>query len=155
MKSVKSFKPSKLVKKTKSCITLDNIVGLVLALLILFEFKVENNLKALIKSPIGMLLSLILLVIMFVFMNPMVGLLFLIYLYEVVKDTPLHPATYVNNVMSKQNVMNNLNQNNAKKNSDKVEIDVIRNMAPIVRKRESSKALFVSHTNDPIPFNKV
>ena len=57
--------------------------------------------------------------------------------------------------MSKQSVMNHLNQNISRKESDKVEIDVIRKMAPIVRKRENPSAVFVSNTNDPIPFNKV
>ena len=57
--------------------------------------------------------------------------------------------------MSKQSVMNHLNQNISRKDSDKVEIDVIRRMAPIVRKRENPSAVFVSNTNDPIPFNKV
>ena len=152
---MKSVKPSKLLKKTKSCVSLPNIIGLILALLILFEFNVENDLKEVIKSPVGMILSLILLVIMFVFMNPIIGLLFLIYLYEVVKDSPLHPAKFVNNAMSKQSVMNHLNQNISRKESDKVEIDVIRRMAPIVRKRENPSAVFVSNTNDPIPFNKV
>ena len=74
------MKPSKLMKKSKKMLTFDNVLGVILAVLIIFDLKVEKDLKNVLNSPAGMILSLALLAIIFVFMNPIVGLLFLIYL---------------------------------------------------------------------------
>ena len=68
------------MKQTKLLFTLDNIVGLILAILIFFDFKVENDFKDVLNSPPGMILALVLLVVIFIFMNPIVGLLYIIYI---------------------------------------------------------------------------
>ena len=149
------MKTVKLSKKNISFLTIDNMVGLVLAILIVFDLKVENDLKEVINSPIGIIISFVLLIITFIFMNPIVGLLFLIYLYECVKDTTMNPRIFSNNKNLKQKIMKKLNNNVSQRKSDKVEHDVIRNMAPIVTKRENSNALFIPHINDTIPFEKL
>jgi predicted membrane protein len=151
------MKKSTLMKKSKSILSCDNIVGLILAALILFEVKVEKDIKDILNSPPGMILALLLLVLIFVFMNPIVGALFLIYLYECVKDNDLYPSKYVNTSFAKQSVMNQLNRStqSTKHDKDKVEIGVIKQMAPIIKKSENPNAKFIPHLNDKIPFNMV
>ena len=146
--SMKNMKSSKLSK----VLTLDNVVGLVLAVLIVFDLKVENDIKQMLNSPPGMILSLALLIFIFIFMNPIVGLLFLIYLYESVKDTGLYPSKYLNNQSVKNNIMKNLNYSAVadSKKSDKVEMDVIRKMAPIIKKAENPNVVFVPNKDDSI-----
>ena len=155
MRTVKSVKPSKLMKKTGSFLTLDNLVGLVLAMLILFQYNVENEIKDILKTPGGMILSLVLLVVIFIFMNPIVGILYLIYLYECVKDTPLQPAIYKSTNKMKQTIMKALNNNGFMKEIDKVEHDIIRKMAPIVKKSENRNAKFVPSSDASIPYSKL
>ena len=38
-------KSSKMIKKAKSCFTLENLIGLILAILVLFEVPVEQSVK--------------------------------------------------------------------------------------------------------------
>ena len=144
-----------LMKQTKSLFTLDNIVGIILAALIFFEFKVENDIKDILNSPPGMILALVLLVVIFIFMNPIVGLLYIIYIYECVKDTALHPSKFNGSSIMKQNVLNQLNNNPQRKKEDNVDYDIINKMAPIVKKREKSNSNFVPHINDNISFEKL
>ena len=155
MGSVKMMKPSRFLKKTNSLLTLDNIVGLLLVLLIFFEFKVENEFKEILKSPAGMILSLVLLILVFVCMNPIVGLLFVIYLYECVKDESLFSNNLINHPMMKNNIFKKLNTNVEKNKDDRVDYDTIRRMAPIVKKRENPNATFVPHINDTLLFEKL
>jgi len=143
---------STLFKKMMKCCSLDNIVGLILVILIVFELNVEQSMKQVLNSPPGMILSLVLLIVIFVFMHPLVGILYLIYLYECVKDQGLYMRKFANGASTKTKVMKQLNDNTVKKECDKVEIQTISNMAPIVKKMESMNARFVASTNDPIPY---
>ena len=144
-----------LMKQTKLLFTLDNIVGLILAILIFFDFKVENDFKDVLNSPPGMILALVLLVVIFIFMNPIVGLLYIIYIYECVKDTALHPSKFNGSSIMKQNILNQLNNNPERKREDSVDYEIINKMAPIVKKRENSNSIFVPHINDNISFEKL
>ena len=144
-----------LMKQTKLLFTLDNIVGLILAILIFFDFKVENDFKDVLNSPPGMILALVLLVVIFIFMNPIVGLLYLIYIYECVKDTALHPSKFNGSSIMKQNILNQLNNNPERKREDSVDYEIINKMAPIVKKRENNNSIFVPHINDNISFEKL
>lgn len=144
-----------LMKQTKLLFTLDNIVGLILAILIFFDFKVENDFKDVLNSPPGMILALVLLVVIFIFMNPIVGLLYIIYIYECVKDTALHPSKFNGSSIMKQNILNQLNNNPERKREDSVDYEIINKMAPIVKKRENSNSIFVPHINDNILFEKL
>jgi len=145
----------KLMKQTKSLFTLDNIVGVILAVLIFFDFKIENDFKDMLKSPPGMILALVLLVVIFIFMNPIVGLLYIIYIYECVKDTALHPSKFNSSSVMKQNILKQLNNNPERKKEDSVDYDIINKMAPIVKKREKSNSNFVPHIDDNISFEKL
>ncbi len=144
-----------LMKQTKLLFTLDNIVGLILAILIFFDFKVENDFKDVLNSPPGMILALVLLVVIFIFMNPIVGLLYIIYIYECVKDTALHPSKFNGSSIMKQNILNQLNNNPERKREDSVDYEIINKMAPIVKKRENTNSIFVPHINDNISFEKL
>ena len=144
-----------LMKQTKLLFTLDNIVGLILAILIFFDFKVENDFKDVLNSPPGMILALVLLVVIFIFMNPIVGLLYIIYIYECVKDTTLHPSKFNGSSIMKQNILNQLNNNPERKREDSVDYEIINKMAPIVKKRENTNSIFVPHINDNISFEKL
>ena len=83
MKEIKLKK--KILKMKKSVISFENILGLVFALLILFEFKFESGIRNMMNSHAGMILSFVVLILLFIYMNPIVGLLFLIVIYENVK----------------------------------------------------------------------
>ena len=78
------MKLNKMMKKSK-LLNLENMLGLLLAVLIVFDLKLERNIANVINSPVGIVLSLVLVVVLFIFMNPIIGLLFLIYVYETVK----------------------------------------------------------------------
>lgn len=144
-----------LMKQTKVLLNFDNFIGLILIILIFFDFNIKDELKQIIITPAGMILSLVLLIVIFIFMNPIVGLLYIIYIYECVKDTPLHPSKFNGGSMMKQNILNNLNDNSEKKKDDNVDYEIINNMAPIVKKREKTNLKFVPHINDNISFEKL
>ena len=59
----------------KSMMNIDNLFGLILAILIIFELNVENDMRVIPNSPYGIAISLVLIIVTFIFMNPIVGLL--------------------------------------------------------------------------------
>lgn len=138
--------------KKNTFITFENLLGLILTLLILFEFDLEPQLKNVLNTPVGVVISLVLLVLIFIFMNPIVGLLFLIYLYESVRQQPLLNLNYLfNQEYSKTKILNNMNLGN----KDKVEIEVIQKMGPIVRKPENINSRFVPNIDSKFGFEKI
>jgi len=151
-------KTSKMIKKAKSCFTLENLIGLILAILVLFEVPVEQSVKNTLNSPPGMILSLVILLLLFVFFNPVVAILFLIYLYECVKNTGInlgrHIPKSVSDIVTKNAVMQRINENIQRRDSDKVELNTIQRMAPLVTKRENPKASF-EPKKDPVPYEAV
>lgn len=71
--------------RTNHLFTTENVLGLILAILIIFQVLPSVSIANSINNPIGIITSLILVVILFVLMNPIVGFLFLIYLYEIIQ----------------------------------------------------------------------
>ena len=67
---------------TQKLLTLENVIGLLLAILIIFDLKVESSICRLINTNIGKIFSLVIIVLLFIFVHPIVGILFLIYLYQ-------------------------------------------------------------------------
>jgi hypothetical protein len=121
---------------SKSLMSFENLLGFLLAFLIVFDLKMESSISNMINSPVGLVLSLVVLVVIFVVMNPIVGLLFLIYLYETVKHSSSMLYEYTQPVEKvRKNIMNRLNLGNDNK-KDEVEIEIVNKMAPIVRKSE-------------------
>ena len=133
------------VKQASKLMTLENIIGFVLAILIVFDLKVETKIANLINSPIGMVLSLVILVCLFVMLNPIIGLLFLIYVYETVKQSSNLISEYTKPIEKvRHSIMNKLNIGSS--NKDNVEVEVIGKMAPIVIKREKMGVNYVAHS---------
>lgn len=141
-------------KNSKSTLfTVENLIGLVLAILIVFDLKLEQSLANLINSPVGIVLSLVLLVVLFVFMNPIVGLLFLIYIYETVKYSSSMLFQYTQPVEKvRKSIMNKLNFA-SENNKDDVEVEVISKMAPLVRKMEKFGVSFQPNSDEQHELN--
>jgi|LakMenEpi03Aug12_release.lakeMendotaPanAssembly.Ray.scaffolds.fasta_scaffold646048_2 hypothetical protein len=74
--------------KKSSLVTIDNLLGLILAILIIFQIRPKPEDSNLLNSPAGIVISLVLVVILFVTLHPIVGLLALIYLYEIIRHSP-------------------------------------------------------------------
>ena len=74
----------KIVKlpSTQKLLTLENVIGLLLAILIIFDLKVESSICRLINTNVGKIFSLVIIVLLFIFVHPIVAILFLIYLYQ-------------------------------------------------------------------------
>ena len=139
-----------------SLLTFENIFGLILALLIVFEFNVEDNIKQVINSPLGIILSLVAVIAIFLFMNPLIGLLFLIYLYENVKSPYDSIVDYrQNNENKKINILKNLNLSSSDKDLDSVEKNVINNMAPIVKKNENPNSKFIPNISTNLKYDMI
>ena len=70
--------------KMKYCktINLENVVGLLLAILIIFNLSLEIPLAKALNTTWGLVFSAVIVLILFVKLNPIVGILFLIYLYQ-------------------------------------------------------------------------
>ena len=133
-------------KSQLSILTFENLIGLALAILIVFDLKLERHLANVINTPVGIVLCLVLLVVMFVFMNPIVGLLFLIYVYETVKYSSSFLYEYTQPVENvRKSLMHKLNLSNVPRNDD-VEVTVIERMAPIVKKQESFGVNYVPNS---------
>jgi|UniRef100_A0A6C0D0U4 hypothetical protein len=67
--------------------SIDNIIGVLLAVLIIFDLQIEKPIINTIKTPIGMIFTVIFAIILFVCLHPIIGLLFLIYLFMNFKDS--------------------------------------------------------------------
>lgn len=65
--------------------TVENVLGLVLAILIIFQILPNVSFANSINNPIGIIISLIVVLVAFVLMNPIIGFLVLIYIYEVIQ----------------------------------------------------------------------
>jgi hypothetical protein len=104
---------------------MENALGLILAVLIVFQMLPSLSVANMINNPFGIIISLILVVLLFVMMNPIVGFLFLIYLYEIIQlsnnfNKSIHPVTRNKDLV-------NMNE----PRSTQLEESVIRTMAPI------------------------
>jgi predicted membrane protein len=80
--------------------SIDNIIGVLLAVLIIFDLQIEKPIINTIKTPIGMIFTVIFAIILFVCLNPIIGILFLIYLFMNFKDS-INPTK--NTILSQLN----------------------------------------------------
>lgn len=155
MKSLKKLNNKKLMNKSLKWLTLDNVIGLLLSILILGEFKVEQDIREILQSPPGMMIALALLVIIFIFMNPIVGLLFLVYVYESVKNPQLEPVSYNNSSFSKNNILKSLNNAQKSSKADQVDLEIVNKMAPLTKKIENPNMIFAPSLDTSIPCENV
>ena len=118
-------------------LTMENLIGLLLAILILFVVKMNMKMTQFVNSPLGIVLCIIITISLFVFLHPILGFLFLIYLYENVKHLNKLFSNLVMNTETKKitNKMKNMNKGNSN-----VDVEhTINDMAPIVKKMETLK----------------
>jgi len=99
--------------------------------LIVFDLKVEKKLSALLNSPLGILCSLLVVILMFIFLNPIVGILFLIYLYDTIQANEL--STIIKD--AKMKAYNPPRQT-------ELEEKVIRDREPIIHEGENNNITF-------------
>lgn len=89
-----------MVKSKYQLFSIDNIIGVLLLILIIFELKIEKPIINLINTPIGIIFSMIFVIILFICLNPIIGILFLIYLFLNIKEAG---KTTRNNILDKLN----------------------------------------------------
>lgn len=137
----------KVLKTAKKMINIDLIVAVLLAALIIFELKVEEDIRQFMNSALGLLICSIGVVLMFIYLNPLVALLFLVYFYENVKHDNLQSGMY--DKYTNKNVLDTFMKSNkiTQKKQDVVEIETIKKMAPIIQKREKSVSFKPNHCN--------
>ena len=73
--------------------SIDNIIGVLLAVLIIFDLQIEKPIINTMNTPIGMIFTVIFAIILFVCLNPIIGILFLIYIFMNIKDS-LNPTKH-------------------------------------------------------------
>ena len=75
-----------MAKLKSKLFSIDNIIGVLLAVLIIFDLKIERPIINLINTPIGIIFSLIFVIILFIYLNPIIGILSLIYIFINLKE---------------------------------------------------------------------
>lgn len=67
----------------KTVTIFENVLGVILAVLIIFKILPNTSVSKMLNEPIYVLLFLVFLVILFLTLNPIVGILFLVYAYQI------------------------------------------------------------------------
>ena len=91
--------------KIKKCslVSIDNLLGLILAILIIFQIRPKPDDSNVLNTPMGIIFSLVLVAILFITLNPVVGLLALIYLYEIMRNSTGYVKAGKTEIMEKLN----------------------------------------------------
>ena len=121
-------------KNVSSIWTLETLIALLLAVLILFDIKIEKPIRDLINTPIGIISSLLFTILLFIFLHPVIGLLFIIYLYETIIKTKT-----TNGQNKKNDTLNLLNHD---LQETQVEEEVIDKKAPIINKNKNNNVSY-------------
>jgi predicted membrane protein len=74
--------------KNSNLMNLENVIGVLLAVLIIFDLPLEVPLSNALNTTLGMVSSFIIVIILFSTLNPIIGILFIIYLYQNYKPSP-------------------------------------------------------------------
>lgn len=119
-----------------SYITLENIIGILLAILILFDLKIEDSICKLLNTTLGMISSGIIVIILFVMLHPVIGILFLIYLYQCMQNNTLYNDVSKNKILKKLNPVY----------EQQVEEQVILEKAPIKNQNKNNSVEFSSYS---------
>ena len=89
--------------KKSSLVSIDNLLGLILAILIIFQIRPNPEDSNVLNTPFGIIGSLVLVTILFITLNPVVGLLALIYLYEIMRNSTGYVKAGKTEIMEKLN----------------------------------------------------
>jgi Na+/phosphate symporter len=117
-------------------LSLENVIGVLLAILIIFDLKVEEPICKLINTNVGKVMSLIVAILLFVMVHPIVGILFVIYLYQCFNSVISH------NEVNKASMLEKLNPPLV----TQVEEEVILNKAPIKNQNLNGNVEFASYS---------
>ncbi len=124
---------SKLSKNPfKNSFSFENIFGVILAIFILFQITPDSDFANKLNTSVGIILSLVLVVVLFATLNPIVGFLMLIYIYQILQKA----NTFLPN--KKNQMMKQMNQ----PLDTQLEEDVIGKMAPIKNQYKDSVTSF-------------
>lgn len=118
-----------MAKLKSKLFSIDNIIGVLLAVLIIFDLKIERPIINLINTPIGIIFSLIFVIILFIYLNPIIGILFLIYIFINLKE-------------AKKTTKNNILQDLNPPQEMQVEEEVILINAPIKNQNKGNNVSF-------------
>ncbi len=112
--------------------SLENVIGVLLAILIVFDLKIEESICKVLNTPLGMISSGIIVIILFVMLHPVIGILFIIYLYQCMQTNRMHSEE------SKSKILQKLNPVYEKQ----VEEQVILEKAPIKNQNQNNNVEF-------------
>jgi hypothetical protein len=101
--------------------TLENVIGVLLAILIIFDLKVEVHICKLLNTNMGKIVSLIIALLLFGIVHPIVGILFIIYVFQCFNSVSSPSEENKATVLEKLNPPQEL----------QVEEEIILNRAPI------------------------
>ena len=121
-----------MAKQPYRIFSIENMIGILLAILIVFDLKIEKPIVNIINTPIGIIFSLVFVIILFICMNPVIGILFLIYLILNIK----HADNYTYN---KNKIMQKLNT----PQKMQVEEEVILINSPIKNQNKDKNVSFI------------
>jgi predicted membrane protein len=119
-----------MTKSKHQLFSIDNIIGVLLAILIIFDLKIERPIINVMNTPIGIIFSLIFVIILFIYLNPIIGILFLIYIFINIKEAK---------TTSKTNILQKLNP----PLEMQVEEEVILINAPIKNQNKGNNVSFI------------
>ena len=123
---------ARLVKfKKNNFVNLENVIGLLLAVLIIFDLRLEEPLHNALNTKWGMIFSVIIVLILFGTVNPIIGILFIIYLYQ-------NCSMKNYNEKKKDEILKKLNPPKVMQ----VEEEVILHRAPIVKQNQNKIVSF-------------
>jgi len=118
-----------------SYITLENIIGILLAILILFDLKIEASICKLLNTTMGMVSSGVIVILLFVMLHPVIGILFIIYLYQCMQNNTLYNEVSKNKILKKLNPVY----------EQQVEEQVILERAPIKNQNKNNTVEFTPY----------
>ena len=118
---------ARLLKFKNNILNLENVIGLLLAILIIFDLKLEVPLSNALNTTWGLVFSILIVFILFGTLNPIIGILFIIYIYQNYKPKTFHEK-------KKDDILKKLNP----PRELQVEEQIILERAPIVNQNQNS-----------------
>ena len=94
--------------KITTVMIFENILGVILAVFIIFKILPNTSVSRQMNNPVYVILFLVFLVILFLTLNPIIGVLFLIYGYQLLMNGKSDPTYKRNQEIRKLNPERNL-----------------------------------------------
>jgi predicted membrane protein len=94
--------------KITTVMIFENILGVILAVFIIFKILPDTSVSREMNNPVYVILFLVFLVILFLTLNPIIGILFLIYGYQLLMSGKSDPTYKRNEEIRKMNPERNL-----------------------------------------------